>query len=117
MLLRIVSLALIVLGEGLAILAEIVAAHVQDKSGQSPWDVFLRGSLAMVLASLLLIGGYMLGVRAFRSIWVVGAVSIGAIVILEPLIAYAVFRELPTRGPALGMALGIVGVLVATIVP
>jgi hypothetical protein len=54
----------------------------------------------------------MYGYRSFRNIWIVSALSITSILIMEPLIGYLVFQQLPTRGALFGLLLGAAGFLV-----
>jgi hypothetical protein len=104
---------LILLGEALAISAEMVAAR-NYFVGQQPFvSVFFRVSPVLILGAALLISGYMLGFAQFKNIWIVSAVSVTSILILEPAIAYAFTGQVPTRGPLLGLILGVSGFLAA----
>ena len=51
----------------------------------------------------------MAGLKAFDNIWVVTAISVTSILIIEPIIAYSIFRTLPTGGVLVGMILGALG--------
>ena len=70
----------------------------------------------MALAGLLLIAGYMFGLKYIQNIWVIGAVSIASIIIMEPIITYLLFREIPSRGALLGFVFGILGLLSALLI-
>jgi hypothetical protein len=70
-------------------------------------------SILVVVAGLFLIAGYMFGVKYLHSIWIVGAISIASIVVVEPLITYIIFQELPTKGPFIGLVLGVIAILSA----
>jgi len=63
----------------------------------------------MIAGSIFLIEGYMLGYTAFRNIWIVSAISITSILIVEPLLAYDLFQQLPTKGALVGFVAGIIG--------
>jgi len=43
-----------------------------------------------------LLFGYMIAYSGFKNIWIVSVVSITAILVLEPLLAWTFFHELPT---------------------
>jgi hypothetical protein len=104
---KLLSLTLIVIGEILAIYAELFAAHqLQTKNSQ---QIFWTSFAIMTLAGAALLGGYMLGYKSFDNIWIVVAVSIGSILIVEPIVAYAMFKEIPTKGAIIGLVLGVAG--------
>lgn len=75
--------------------------------------IFLFLAPAVIGAGFGLLLAYVLGIKAFKNIWVVSVISITSIVIAEPILIYAVFRELPTRGALIGFVLGVVGLLSA----
>jgi drug/metabolite transporter (DMT)-like permease len=104
---KLLSIALIAIGEILAIYAELYAAHqMQSKNTQQGfWISFVL----MTLAGAALLGGYMIGYKSFENIWIVVAVSIGSILIVEPIVAYAMFKEIPTKGAIIGLVLGVAG--------
>lgn len=108
------SIVLLFLGEALAIYAELNAARknvgVFDKA------LFAKMFLLMALAGAALIAGYMTGYKSFSNVWLVIALSIGAIVIIEPAIAYFLFRQLPTKGALIGMVLGVAGILCSSFI-
>ena len=43
------------------------------------------------------------------NIWLISVASITSILIVEPLVAYLVFHEMPTRGTVIGLILGVLG--------
>jgi hypothetical protein len=51
----------------------------------------------------------MLGFRAFQNIWIVSVSSITSILIIEPLVSYAFFRQSPTTGAFIGLVFGAIG--------
>lgn len=106
---KIISIILLFTGEALAIYAELYAA----KRNISAFDkgLFFKMTVLMALAGAALIAGYMTGYKSFTNVWVVIALSIGAIVIIEPAIAYFLFKEVPTRGAIIGIFLGLSAIL------
>ncbi len=64
--------------------------------------------LLITLAGGFLILGYMLGFKFFKNIWIVNAASITSILIVEPIIAWTIFHQLPTKGAIIGFFLGAV---------
>ena len=104
-------LLLLIIGETLSIYAEMLGARNFGTS--STLHLFLKMLVMFTLAGGLLIGGYMLGFSAFKNIWVVSAISVGSLLIVEPLLAYTLFGQLPTRGALIGFLLGIAGILSA----
>ncbi|MBS1489725.1 MAG: hypothetical protein JSS93_04300 [Bacteroidetes bacterium] len=106
---KLLAIVLIAVGEILAIYAELYSAHqMQYKNTQL---VFWIAFLLMTLAGASLLGGYMIGYKAFDNIWVVVAISVGSILVVEPIVAYILFKEIPTRGAVIGLILGMAGTL------
>jgi hypothetical protein len=64
----------------------------------------------------MLIAGYVISYATFKNIWVVSAVSVTSILIVEPALSYLVFRELPGRGAIIGLTLGALGFLATLLV-
>ena len=112
--LKTISLLLLFIGEALAIAAEMIGARMFAEGQHSFVVIFLRMLLLIFLGGGGLIAGYMLGYKAFQNIWIVTIASITAILIVEPFLAWILFRELPTKGALIGLILGIIG-FVATI--
>lgn len=107
------AIIFIFLGEALAIFAEMVAARTKISSFQNISKIFFSTFIFIVAGGLLLILGYILGFKEFKNIWIVSVISITSILIIEPILAFAIFRQLPTRGAILGLVLGILGFLSA----
>jgi hypothetical protein len=103
----------ILLGEAVAISAEMAAARNYFVAQQSFVGVFLKVIPVLIVGAALLIIGYMLGFAKFKNIWIVSAVSTTSILILEPVLAYVFTNQMPTRGPLLGLILGFSGFLAA----
>lgn len=105
------AIAMLFVGEGLMVYAEMVAARAHSLVENNFWSIFLKATGVMIISSTLLIAGYMHGFKAFKNIWVVSALSITLILIAEPLIGYLVFGQLPTRGAVWGLVFGALGFL------
>ena len=102
------------IGEFLCIYSEMIAAHATQAGSSGLWKHFYRNLFVYALSGIFLIGGYILAYRAFKNIWVVTVISVTSILILEPVLAYAIFREAPTTGAKVGLILGGLG-LIATL--
>ncbi len=106
---EIIPIVLLFCGESLAIYSEIIAAKNVDTFAGTFWKM----TVVIAVSGLFLIAGYMLGQKYLHSIWIVGTISIASIIIMEPIIAYLVFHTLPSRGPLIGLILGVLGLLSA----
>lgn len=106
---KIIPILFIFVGESLAIYAEVIAA----KGINTFFNSFWKMSVLMFVAGVFLIAGYMFGVKYLHNIWIVGAISIASIVIVEPLVTYLIFEELPSRGPLIGLILGVLAIISA----
>lgn len=111
---KILVIVLLFVGEALSIYAEILGAKTNTISSQPFLQIFLKMFLIITIAGGFLIAGYMLGFTAFKNIWIVSVVSITSILIMEPVLAYAIFKQLPTKGAIIGLVLGFFG-FIATI--
>ncbi|MDP3770076.1 MAG: hypothetical protein U1A25_03430 [Candidatus Sungbacteria bacterium] len=107
--LKVFTLILIFAGELFAIYAEMIGAKMHAISSQNFSQVFLKMLPIMIIAGALLITGYIFGYRAFKNIWIVSAVSITSILIIEPILAWVVFQQVPTTGALIGFILGAIG--------
>ncbi|MBI2452125.1 hypothetical protein HYV50_03545 [Candidatus Pacearchaeota archaeon] len=67
----------------------------------------------MVIAGAFLLSGYMFGYSNFKNIWIVSVVSITSILFTEPVLAYVIFQELPTKGALIGLIFGMIGFIFA----
>ncbi len=92
----------LVLGEALAITAELVVAKGR----------LLPGVLLGLVGLPCLLFGYWLGVKT-GTVWKVSAVSIGAIVLAEPALVWLFFRQWPSKWELVACLLGVAGMLVA----
>jgi hypothetical protein len=106
---KILSIFLLFLGESLAIYAEIIAARTYSLNSKPFLQIFLKTFIIIVFAGVFLLVGYMLGINAFKNIWIVSVTSITSILIMEPILAYTIFQQLPTKGAIIGFILGVIG--------
>jgi hypothetical protein len=96
-------------GESLVIASELWTARYHGTAaGNVPAAI-----AASVAGALLLVLGYTLGYRALGNIWLVTALSLSSILVVEPTISWLLFREVPTLGAAVALALGVAGMAVA----
>lgn len=111
------AVALIFFGEAFSIAAEL---HASRRALQDPGSfvtIFGPMFLLITLGGALLVAGYMLGYLHMKNIWIIAAVSIGSIVVVEPILAWTLFHQIPTTGALIGLVLGVLGVLFALLVP
>ncbi|PWE41114.1 hypothetical protein [Pseudomonas prosekii] len=109
----ILALALMVFGEILTIYSEVYAAKLPGKFLDNP-SMFVRPMVWICIAGISLVFAYWLGYQATGNIWVVTVASLTLLLILEPIVIYAMLKELPQRGATIGFILGAVG-LIATV--
>jgi hypothetical protein len=102
---KILALVLIFLGEALAIVAELFAAKIFHSSIR----ILFIGFAVVILSSAFLILGYVVGFGFFKNIWIVSVISLASILLVEPLLDFVIFRQLPTKGALIGLILGILG--------
>lgn len=108
------AVALIFLGEAGSIAAELIASRGLAARGGSYLSFLSLGMyLLIAIAGIMLVTGYMLGYAHLKNIWIIAAISIGSILVIEPVMAYLLFREAPTLGAWIGLILGGVGTLAA----
>lgn len=110
---KILVLALIFIGEALSIYAEMLGARSNHIASQPFLQIFLKMFLMITLAGGFLIAGYMLGFNAFKNIWIVSVASITSILIVEPVLAWSFFHQIPTTGAIVGLVLGAIGLFVS----
>lgn len=101
------------LGESLIIGAEMWAAKNFQQSAR-PEVLIITAFLISIIGVALLVYGYTYGYQAYKNIWIVTALSVAGILIVEPLIAWFLFQEIPTRGALIGFSLGVVGLITTT---
>ncbi|MDB4978829.1 MAG: hypothetical protein JWM56_1015 [Candidatus Peribacteria bacterium] len=91
--------------------AEIYGAHTYQVEHEF-MSVFWKMMPLVTIAGGLLVVAYILGFSVFQNIWIIGAVSMTSILIVEPFIAYSIFRQLPTKGALVGMIMGTIGLII-----
>ncbi|WP_210286453.1 hypothetical protein [Bradyrhizobium sp. IAR9] len=112
--LKIVAVAAIFLWEALSIFAELVASRQFRKAGGDLamlWPMFLL----VCLGGILLVFGCALGYMHLKNIWIIVAISVRAILVVEPILTVLLFRKVTTAGSLIGLVLGAFGVLAAHI--
>lgn len=108
------SLGILIIAEGLNILAEMYAARLGGiRALFEQQNLYLF--VVVFIGCSLLLTGYAIGYSAAKNIWVVTAMSIGGILVVEPFLAWTFFHEIPTKGAIVGLVLGTIG-LIATII-
>lgn len=110
---KIFALITLFFGEALSIGAELVASKRVVSHPNEYLSIFLWVLIPVVFGGILLVTGYMLGYLHIKNIWVVTAVSVGSILIVEPILIFWLFREMPTTGAVIGLVLGVLGIFFA----
>jgi hypothetical protein len=91
--------------------AGMIAAEVQ--AAKSTWlNPTALGIQAVTALSLLAL--YDWGTKHMGDIWVVSVASVASVVIAEPLIVFAMTREVPGKQQALGMVLALIAIIVSS---
>lgn len=109
----ILSLALMIFGEILTIYSEVYASKLPGKLLETP-EMFLKPMILISIAGISLVFAYWFGYQATGNIWVVTVTSLTLLLILEPIVIYAMLKEVPERGALVGFILGAAG-LIATV--
>ena len=105
---KILVILLILVGESTVILAEMLAAR--KYASASPFlSIFLKMFLISIVGGGFLVAGYALGFKNFKNIWIVSVISITSILIMEPILIYLIFHQLPERGSLIGFIFGVLG--------
>jgi len=110
---KIAVIAFVFIGEALSIYAEMVGARSHSVAAQPVLQIFLKMFLLITIGGGFLIAGYMFGFSAFKNIWIISVASITSVLIVEPVMAYAFFQQMPTRGAIVGFILGVAGFISA----
>ena len=106
------AVALLFIGEIVTIYAELYAAKL-PASGAIPLAGLIKPSVLISFAGVCLIFAYWMGYHVVGNIWVVTIASITSILILEPIVVFAMFKEIPSRGAIIGFVLGTMGFIAA----
>ena len=108
---RFIVLGILFVGEAIGIWAEMMGARAYAQTGATFGSALLPTVIPILLSAFLLITSYTLGLRAFSNIWAVSAISVGSILIIEPLFNLLYIGQAPTFGAGLGFVLGVAGIL------
>lgn len=106
---KILIIVLIFVAESAAIYSEILSAKQFDGSQASFWRTFIKLSTFTFICASLIMVGYMFGQKSFKNIWIISVISITSILIVEPILAYGIFKQLPTKGALIGLIFGALG--------
>ena len=114
--LQILSIFLLFIGESLAIYSEIAGANKVASQNKISSETFWWFFILITIAGFPMIGGYFFGILVFKNIWIVSVVSIVSILIMEPILAYLIFKQFPTMGALIGFVLGSIGLVVTLVI-
>jgi len=108
------SVIAIIAGEILIIWSEVMAAKLYAENLNMA-SMLMQTVPLGIAGAVLLIVGYALGLKYFHNIWIVTAVSVGSLLMVEPLFNYFYMGQTPTMGSGIGFVLGALG-MVASLV-
>jgi phosphatidylglycerophosphate synthase len=108
----IAALTLMIFGEILTIYSEVYASKLPGRPMETPL-MFLKPMILISIAGISLVFAYWLGYQGTGNIWVVTVASLTLLLILEPIVIYAMLKELPERGALIGFFLGAAGLIAA----
>jgi hypothetical protein len=108
----IAALTLMIFGEILTIYSEVYASKLPGRPMETPL-IFLKPMILISIAGISLVFAYWLGYQGTGNIWVVTVASLTLLLILEPIVIYAMLKELPERGALIGFFLGAAGLIAA----
>jgi len=108
----IIAVTLLVIGEIVTIYAELAAAKLPD-NGAIAMTGLIKPSILIAFAGVCLIIAYWMGYHVVGNIWVVTIASVTSILVLEPIVVFAMFHEMPSRGAIIGFILGALGFIAA----
>lgn len=106
--------ALIFFGELLVIYSEQIGSKLYGLQSYSFGVAFAYALVPAVAGALLLVVGYMLGLKFHQNIWAVTALSLSSILIVEPLFNYFFIGHIPELGSTVGFIFGVMGILAVT---
>lgn len=99
---------LILCGELLTILAELGAIKIEQLGW--PWQVtIILMAFVYFISGCCLLPAYSLSERVFRSTWTTAVLTIGCVLLLEPITILLLFSESPNLSSLAGFAFGILG--------
>ena len=110
----VLAVVLLIVGEVVTIYAELCAAKLPN-NGSASLVGLIRPFLLIAFAGVCLILAYWMGYHVVGNIWVVTIASLTSILILEPIVVFAMFKEMPSRGAIIGFILGTLGFIAAVV--
>ncbi len=113
---QVLVLGCIFFGELFMLYAEQLGAKLYGISGYSFTHTFALTLVPLLVGAVLLVVGYMLGLKYHQNIWVITAISFSTILIAEPLFNYFYIGQTPELGSGLGVLFGILGLLAVTFI-
>ena len=111
---QILVLGCIFFGELFMLYAEQLGAKLYGLNGYTFGHTFILTLAPLFAGAVLLVVGYMLGLKYHQNIWVITAISFSTILIAEPLFNYFYIGQLPQFGSGLGVMFGLLGLLAVT---
>lgn len=107
---KFIALLSLFAGEAFVIWAEMLGAKLYAQA-LPLWKALGYTAIPLCVGALLLVIAYMIGFRYFANIWIVSAISLGTILVVEPLFNLLYIGQTPTTGASIGLLLGILGIL------
>lgn len=107
------TVLLILVGETLSIAAELIASKLSAQHYASDTSIFVPMFFLIALGGALLVAGYMMGQSQLGNIWIIAAISMSSILIVEPIMALLLLHQFPTFGAGVGFAFGVLGSIAA----
>lgn len=112
---KLLILASIFLGELIGVYLEISLASKFETVGSfgEVGKFILLLTPLFVISFLLLLLGYIYGYRSFNKIWIITIVSWSSILLVEPILNYFIFNELPQGRILISGILAIVAIVIS----
>lgn len=104
------------LGEILIIIAELFGARIKEQQGSISIGNWVWLLAVGIVSAICLIYGYIEGTHNYGNIWFMMAVSVCSILLIEPILAYLLFRHPITLGTGLGLSLGFLGLIITLVI-
>ncbi|MCX6720207.1 MAG: hypothetical protein NTW11_00080 [Candidatus Staskawiczbacteria bacterium] len=110
-LLKFLVILFLFIGESFYLYSEMFVA--KNSVAGSSKTFFIPAILMVIMGGILFLGSVYFGMHLFKNIWIIAVMSVAAIVIMEPLLAFVFFKQLPTIKTSIGFILGILGLIIA----
>lgn len=102
------------IGESLYLCSEMfVAKGALD--GSSKITTLGPAILMVVVGGFIFLASVYFGMRLFKDVWIIAVMSVAAIVIMEPVLVWLFFNQLPTTKTAIGFLLGVAGLVISVL--